>query len=107
MRIGFQRLVAGEDFLRDGSGAVECRDRREQVIGADVMRLKHTAAAGDIAGLRRTGPFQAAARLRLISEDGDVPARDFTVPDQKDRRRERSNPSADKVKSGLLSDWII
>ncbi len=71
------------------------------------MRLKHPAAAGDIAGLRRPGAFQAAARLRLISEYGDVPARDFSVPDEKDRRRERSDPPADKVKSGLLSDWII
>jgi hypothetical protein len=71
------------------------------------MGLEHPAAAGDIACLRRTGPFKAAARLRLVAEYGDVPARDLAVADQKDRRGERGYPSADEMETGLLGDWII
>ena len=107
MRVCFEGLVTGENLLRDGPGAIEGGNRGKKVVGTDVMGLEHTAAAGDVAALGRTGPFKAAARLRLVAEYGDVPACDFTVADQEDRRGERGYSSADKMETGLLGDWII
>ena len=71
------------------------------------MRLENPPAAGDITCFGRARAFKAAARLRLVAEYGDVPSGNLTVADQEDRGRERGDPAADEIETGLLGDWII
>src|ERR1700726_1291057 len=50
-----------EDLFGDGPGLTERGDRREEVIGAQVLALEHAAAAEDVPFGRRAGPIEAAS----------------------------------------------
>jgi hypothetical protein len=96
-RRGADRLVPVENFFRDAAAPVQCRNRVEQIVGAQIFAFEHAAAADHVALVRRAGTVQTAAGLVERLEDRDVAAGHVGVAYEERSGRERRNAAADEM----------
>src|SRR6202790_2248486 len=75
-------FVPVEDFFCDRPGLIERGDRREEVIGAQILALEHATAAEDVPFVRRAGPIEAASEPVELFQDGDVVAQNIRIADK-------------------------
>ena len=97
LRRGLHDLVPVEDLLGDGLGAVQSRNRREEIVRAEVLALDHSSAAEDITILGRAGAVEAAAQPVELLQNHDIPAWSVGIPDEERGCRQRCDASSDQI----------
>ncbi len=97
LRRGLHELVPVEDLLGDGLGAVQSGNRREEIVRADVLALDHPSAAEDITILGGSGAIEAATQPVQLLQNDNIPAWNFSIPDEEGGCRQRCDPSSDQI----------
>jgi hypothetical protein len=72
-------------------------NRREEIVRAEVLALDHSSAAENITILGRSGAIEAAAQAVQLLQNDNIPAWNFSIPDEEGGCRQRRDASSDQI----------
>src|ERR1019366_8341211 len=90
-------LVPLEDLLRHSSGSIEGWNRREQIVGAQILALDHAATAHHVAVLGIPGRVEAAAYPGCFFDNRNCVPLNISVANKESGGSKRSDAAAYKI----------